>query len=73
MRYPRYPSDERRFTLRLDPDLRELLVAEARRQMRCLNSEIVIRLKRSVKRHRGSAAACADAPNELQEATERHA
>jgi hypothetical protein len=52
----RYPSDGIRFTLRLDPDLRELLAAEARQQMRCLNSEIVMRLKRSLQHRRGRAA-----------------
>jgi predicted HicB family RNase H-like nuclease len=31
-----YPSDNR-FTLRIESDLREALIAEARRQMRSLN------------------------------------
>ena len=49
MRYN--PDEDRRFTLRLDDDLRETLTAEARRQMRSLCSEIKFRLRRTLERH----------------------
>ena len=62
MQYNR--ANDRRFTLRLERDLREALTAEARRQMRCLNSEIVIRLKQSLRRRRRSATADAGAEAE---------
>jgi predicted HicB family RNase H-like nuclease len=48
MRYN--PDEDRRFTLRLDDDLRETLTAEARRQMRSLCSEIKFRLRQTLER-----------------------
>jgi hypothetical protein len=44
-------ANDRRFTLRLERDLREALTAEARRQMRSLNSEIHVRLRQTLERH----------------------
>jgi hypothetical protein len=38
-------------TIRLEDDLREVLAAEARRQMRSLCSEIKFRLRRTLERH----------------------
>jgi hypothetical protein len=45
MRYD--PDEDRRLTIRLDDDLRALLSAEARRQMRSLCSEIKFRLRQT--------------------------
>ena len=55
-------ANDRRFTLRLERDLRERLTAEARRQMRSLNSEIHVRLRQTLER---GAPACAST-DELQ-------
>ena len=44
------PDDDRRFTLRLEDDLREALTAEARRQLRSLSSEIKFRLRQTLER-----------------------
>jgi hypothetical protein len=41
------PDEDRRFTLRLEDDLREVLAAEAQRQMRSLCSEIKFRLRKA--------------------------
>ena len=49
MRY--HPDEDRRYTLRLDDDLRETLTAEARRQMRSLCSEIKFRLRQTLERY----------------------
>jgi len=49
MRYN--PDEDRRLTIRLEDDLREVLAAEARRQMRSLCSEIKFRLRRTLERH----------------------
>ena len=46
MRYN--PDEDRRLTIRLDDDLREVLAAEARRQMRSLCSEIKFRLRQTL-------------------------
>ena len=46
MRYN--PDEDRRFTLRLDDDLRERLIAEAQRQMRSLCCEIKFRLRQTL-------------------------
>ena len=42
------PYEDNRFTLRLPQDLREALIAEARRQMRSLNCEIKFRLQQTL-------------------------
>jgi predicted HicB family RNase H-like nuclease len=60
-----YPSDENRFTLRLEPDLRELLAAEARRQMRSLNSEIKVRLRQTLEPQRRGRPRSPSAPSEV--------
>jgi len=61
MRYD--PDEDRRLTIRLDDDLRALLSAEARRQMRSLCSEIKFRLRQTLdERHR-------DAPPVLRKET----
>jgi hypothetical protein len=49
MRYN--PDEDRRLTIRLEDDLREVLAAEARRQMRSLCSEIKFRLRQTLERH----------------------
>jgi predicted HicB family RNase H-like nuclease len=41
---------DRRFTLRLDDDLREVLTAAAQRQLRSLNAEIKFRLRQTLER-----------------------
>ena len=46
MRYN--PEEDRRLTIRLEDDLREMLTAEARRQMRSLCSEIKCRLRQTL-------------------------
>jgi hypothetical protein len=46
MRYN--PDEDRRLTIRLEDDLREMLTAEARRQMRSLCSEIKFRLRQTL-------------------------
>ena len=49
MRYN--PVEDRRLTIRLEDDLREVLAAESRRQMRSLCSEIKFRLRQTLERH----------------------
>ena len=49
MRYN--PDEDRRLTIRLEDDLREVLAAESRRQMRSLCSEIKFRLRQTLERH----------------------
>jgi TraY domain len=51
------PDEDRRLTIRLEDDLREVLAAEARRQMRSLCSEIKFRLRQSLDRHQDTATA----------------
>jgi hypothetical protein len=46
MRYN--PDEDRRLTIRLEDDLREVLAAEAQRQMRSLCSEIKFRLRQTL-------------------------
>jgi hypothetical protein len=46
MRYN--PEEDQRLTIRLENDLRETLVSEARRQMRSLNCEIKFRLRQTL-------------------------
>jgi predicted HicB family RNase H-like nuclease len=46
MRYD--PEDRRPFTLRLEQDLHEALIAEAQRQMRSLCCEIKFRLRQTL-------------------------
>ena len=48
MRYN--PDEDRRLTIRLEDDLRDVLTVEARRQMRSLCSEIKFRLRQSLER-----------------------
>ena len=55
MRYK--PDEDRRLTIRLEDELREMLAAEARRQMRSLCSEIKFRLRQTLKRHQDAAPA----------------
>jgi hypothetical protein len=55
MRYN--PDEDRRLTIRLKDDLREVLTAEARRQMRSLCAEIKLRLRQSFDQHQRDAAA----------------
>ena len=57
MRYN--PDEDRRLTIRIEDDLREVLAAEARRQMRSLNGEINTRLKASL--HAATATPAATA------------
>jgi hypothetical protein len=45
------PDEVRRLTIRIEPDLRKALSAEARRQMRSLCAEIKFRLQQSLERH----------------------
>jgi hypothetical protein len=62
MRYK--PDEDRRFTLRLEDDLREALTAQARQQMRSLCSEIKFRLRQTLERHQ-------DAPTAILESVRR--
>jgi hypothetical protein len=55
MRYN--PDEDRRLTIRLEDDLREVLAAEAQRQMRSLCSEIKFRLRQTLERHQDVATA----------------
>jgi hypothetical protein len=48
MRYD--PDEDRRLTIRLEQDLREVLASEARRQMRSLCAEIKFRLRQTLER-----------------------
>ena len=41
-------GEDCRFTLRIEPDLREALIFEARRQLRSLNAEIRFRLRQTL-------------------------
>jgi hypothetical protein len=55
---PYNPDEDRRLTIRLDDDLRALLSAEARRQMRSLCSEIKFRLRQTLdERHQDAPPA----------------
>jgi hypothetical protein len=58
MRYN--PDEDRRFTIRLEDDLREALSAEAQRQMRSLASEIKFRLRQTLVAGNGGADVRAD-------------
>jgi hypothetical protein len=54
----RYNSDEdQRLTIRLEDDLREALIAEARQQLRSLCSEIKLRLRQSFDRQQRDVTA----------------
>jgi hypothetical protein len=56
MRYN--PDEDRRLTIRLEDDLRELLTVEAQRQMRSLCCEIKFRLRQTLdERHQDVATA----------------
>jgi hypothetical protein len=55
MRYN--PDEDRRLTIRLEDDLREVLAVEAQRQMRSLCSEIKFRLRQTLERHQDAATA----------------
>jgi len=56
MRYN--PDEDRRLTIRIEDDLREVLAAEAQRQMRSLCSEIKFRLRQTLhERHQDAATA----------------
>jgi predicted HicB family RNase H-like nuclease len=46
---PYNPNEDRRLTIRLEDDLREVLAAEAQRQMRSLCSEIKFRLRQTLR------------------------
>jgi uncharacterized protein (DUF1778 family) len=55
MRYN--PDEDRRLTIRLEDDLREMLAAAARQQMRSLCSEIKFRLRQTLTPHQDMATA----------------
>jgi len=56
MRYN--PDEDRRLTIRIEDDLREVLAAEAQRQMRSLCCEIKFRLRQTLdERHQDAATA----------------
>jgi hypothetical protein len=55
MRYN--PDEDQRLTIRLEDDLRDMLAAEARQQMRSLCSEINFRLRQTLTPHQDAATA----------------